>query len=453
MRKRSNLSLTVVAFSSMDALLPTPRRIYEPGVIIDQFQISKHIGKGGYGDIYLVIDINNNKPYAMKVELKTAQKQGLLTEKSFFDRIQDSNLFPTFIYYGSNSECRFLVMELLGPSLSNLRRALPNRRYTINTVCRLSYHMLKCIQEFHKLGCIHRDIKPGNFLIRPKRENPVCLIDYGLSRVYLNENGEHLQPRESVGFTGTCKYASIHAHQNMELSRRDDLISWFYSLIELIECKVPWPGSKNREKTLVMKQNATPEQLCRSLPPQYIEILKIIGTMEYYTEPNYDRIIMLIEEAIDSSGGKEIPMDYEVLPPETVKIFSNIPLVPSEDQINQNTKAEISHPYVPELSTPPQSIHERELSPPQSNTPQLEIPKPEDVPSVSDGTTSKPLREENLAVNENIKDTPDKQHKNKNQNSKKNKKKKGKQKKRKQNKKSTHNDESESKEGACCIVF
>jgi hypothetical protein len=61
------------------------------------------------------------------------------------------------------------------------------------------------------------------------------LIDFGLARKYLNDDGSHMEPRPEASFRGSTAYASVHAHRDEDLSRRDDLWSWFYMLLELVE--------------------------------------------------------------------------------------------------------------------------------------------------------------------------------------------------------------------------
>jgi hypothetical protein len=61
------------------------------------------------------------------------------------------------------------------------------------------------------------------------------LIDFGLARKYVGEDGSHMPPRSDASFRGSTTYASVHAHRNEDLSRRDDLWSWFYMLTELVE--------------------------------------------------------------------------------------------------------------------------------------------------------------------------------------------------------------------------
>ena len=47
-----------------------------------------------------------------------------------------------------------------------------------------------------------------------------------MPKKYLNYLGNHIPFDNEAGFTGTCRYASVYAHDSFELSRRDDLISW-----------------------------------------------------------------------------------------------------------------------------------------------------------------------------------------------------------------------------------
>ena len=285
------------------------------GHMIEEYKIIDHIGHGGFGEIYSVLDTQNNQKYAMKVELRSTNRQGLTKEIQFFENLHPSQLFPEYIHSGSNNDYRYLVMELLGPSLSKMRRLLPNHRYTPISAIRLSYHMLRCIEQFHQQGFIHRDIKPGNFLIRndETRANPVVLTDFGLSKKFLIDT-KHIPDQEQVGFVGTCKYASIHAHEGRELSRRDDLLSWFYSIVELAESRVPWPGTRDRDRTFYMKRTTNPEHLCRALPIEFAQIYNNLINLEFSQKPDYDWIKNMLNECLRkvintiAPGGIDLPI-------------------------------------------------------------------------------------------------------------------------------------------------
>lgn len=71
--------------------------------------------------------------------------------------------------------------------------------------------------------------------LSPSPPGKWVLIDFGLARKYVDEDGSHMAPRSGASFRGSTAYASLHAHRNEDLSRRDDLWSWFYMLLELVE--------------------------------------------------------------------------------------------------------------------------------------------------------------------------------------------------------------------------
>lgn len=66
------------------------------------------------------------------------------------------------------------------------------------------------------------------------------MLDYGLARQYVHKNGRLRDERESAGFRGTVRYASLNAHYKKDLGRRDDLWSLLYILIEFRRGELPW---------------------------------------------------------------------------------------------------------------------------------------------------------------------------------------------------------------------
>lgn len=68
----------------------------------------------------------------------------------------------------------------------------------------------------HKAGYLHLDLKPDNIVLssndmRNQLSSIVCLIDFGISKPYLDENFEHIPYRENVPFVGNFLFASKNA--------------------------------------------------------------------------------------------------------------------------------------------------------------------------------------------------------------------------------------------------
>jgi tau tubulin kinase len=101
--------------------------------------------------------------------------------------------------------------------------------------------MLTSIENTHAAGIVHRDIKPTNFVRGdPSEPDQLYLIDFGLAKQHLDARGEVLPTRTQTEFRGTVPYASLASHFKKELGRKDDLWSFFFILLELLDQKLPW---------------------------------------------------------------------------------------------------------------------------------------------------------------------------------------------------------------------
>ena len=294
----------------------------------NKYTVLKKIGTGAFGTIYVVHKTQENELFAMKVS-KGGQKT-LSLEKDLMEELQQSPYFPRFIDYHESSKEEYLVMEIMGPSLKVACDNISEVRFTLSTALRVGVEMLRCIRAFHNMGFVHRDIKPGNFLIRGSKKYPIALIDYGIARRYSDPKTQQIfNPRSFAGFVGTRKYASINAHEGREQGPCDDLFSWFVSLLEITTGKLPWRTSDDKIQLLQMKKKADIERFCTFLPRQYFQIYSYIMTLGYYDTPNYDLIIALLCEAMDENNAKWADkFDWEMFSPKRRQKISLVSLIP-----------------------------------------------------------------------------------------------------------------------------
>jgi serine/threonine protein kinase len=175
--------------------------------------------------------------------------------------------------------------------------------------------MLSAIKTCHCQGIIHRDIKPSNFLVRASPQFPLVLIDFGLSRPYLNpDTGAILPARRNPGFVGTSKYASLNAHEGKELGRRDDLFSWFFIVVEMARGFLPWGKSELPDQIFTIKQSISFSNFLRGLPPGFKEIWRLVRKLGRAEPPNYDLIMTLLCTAMADAGVKwQDPYDWDGL--------------------------------------------------------------------------------------------------------------------------------------------
>jgi len=280
--------------------------------------VNKLLGKGGFGQIYLGRNIRENVPIAIKVE-ETSNRSHLRLEYEILKEIQGGKGIPRIYKYRQGHNHNYLVMELLGKSLDKLFSD-NDKYFSDKTIFQIGYQMIERIQYVHSKFYIHRDIKPGNFVIgRGEKSKIIYLIDFGLSKRYIDpEKKCHIPYREGKGLTGTARYVSLFTHYGIEQSRRDDIESIAYNLIYFAKGKLPWQGVKTKnkkekhKKIMESKLAHTPDILCANLPDVYVKLLKYARKLEFEDEPDYDNIKLLFKNYIEKKGDiMDMQFDWE----------------------------------------------------------------------------------------------------------------------------------------------
>ena len=98
-------------------------------------------------------------------------------------------------WYGKINDISSLVTELLSFNLDEI-----SKRGVISENLFKLYgkQMISAIEHIHSKGYIHRDIKPDNFMIKTNNKREICIIDFGLARKYVDENGKHVSFENNV---------------------------------------------------------------------------------------------------------------------------------------------------------------------------------------------------------------------------------------------------------------
>lgn len=273
------------------------------GSNLSTYHIGSRIGRGSFGEIYVVSNNYDNELYALKVEPANSSRKILEFEVMVLKRISPSPYFPTFIACGKTSKINWYVMELLGPSLTTVVHRLPSHHLSLSTGLRVSSLILHGVKAFHESGFVHRDLKPSNILLRRSREYPIAIIDFGLSKQYIDRKNGHIIPaRTHPGFRGTAVYASPNAHMHQDLGRRDDLISWFYMVVDLLTGSLPWKALETRAEILHLKRTVPMDELGETILPQFGQIWKLISVLNYQDRPDYEKIDELLSQAMEQNG-------------------------------------------------------------------------------------------------------------------------------------------------------
>ncbi|KAM9704565.1 tau-tubulin kinase 2b [Menidia menidia] len=283
-------------------------------VVRDRWKVIRKIGGGGFGEIYEVLDQLSQATVALKVESAQQPKQVLKMEVAVLKKLQGKDHVCRFVGCGRNDRFNYVVMELQGRNLADLRRTMTRGTFSISTTLRLGKQILDAIESIHSVGFLHRDIKPSNFAMGRLASTCRCcyMLDFGLARQFTNSNQEVRPPRPVAGFRGTVRYASINAHKNKEMGRHDDLWSLFYMLVEFMVGQLPWRKIKDKEQVGNLKETYDHRLMLKHLPTEFSSFLDHILILDYFTKPDYQLLMSVFDTAMKTHSVLENdPYDWE----------------------------------------------------------------------------------------------------------------------------------------------
>ena len=168
----------------------TPLTINEGDVIGDRYEVQKLLGRGGFGEVYLVYDRAIHAPFAMKT-IRTeflndaASRDAFKKEASTWVRLETHPCILSALWVQEFSRRLFVEMLYMAPDSEgrvSLADHLVASKGPLDRVQTLKWALEFChgMEHAHRHGIIcHRDIKPTNILIT--RRKTLKISDFGLA--------------------------------------------------------------------------------------------------------------------------------------------------------------------------------------------------------------------------------------------------------------------------------
>jgi casein kinase 1 len=284
-----------------------------------RYRILRRVGGGAFGEVYIVQATRNSTHaqegdlLAAKFEpLKSSHQPHLFHEARVYTSLgRDVTTvgIPRVKWYGVEGDFNVLVVDLVGPSLSELLDFC-HGRFSMKTVLMLADQLMCRLQFVHTCGYLHRDLKPDNFAMgRGKLAHHLYMLDFGLAKRYADvKQGRHIPYRDGKSLTGTARYVSLNTHLGIQQSRRDDIEGAAFVLIYLAKGHLPWQNVKcttkaeKYERIKSMKVSTSPQNLCARMPACFGELLSYARKLDFEQAPDYDYCRRIFHEEMESRG-------------------------------------------------------------------------------------------------------------------------------------------------------
>ncbi len=284
------------------------------------YRIVGKLGRGGMGTVYEAVHRETGEPAAVKLlAAALAGEEGFRSrfeaEIETLKKLNHPNIVRLF-GFGEQDGHLFYAMELVdGNSLEEeLRRG---RRFDWREVARITIQICRALRHAHDRGIIHRDIKPGNLLL--KSDGQVKLSDFGIARLF---GYSRLTSAGSV--LGTAEYMSPEQAEGKAVDARADLYSLGAVMYALLAQR-PIFRAKSLLEMLQKQRFEQPEPLRKYAADVPGEMEQIIGQL-LEKDParriaNADLLARRLEAMLHalSSVGETLPADAKwFFPDQTV---------------------------------------------------------------------------------------------------------------------------------------
>ena len=195
----------------------------------DRYQLEKLIARGGMAEVFLARDTMLDRLVAVKILFPEYAREESFVERFRREAQAAANLnHPNIVAiydWGKSKDSYFIVMEYVeGKSLKE--KLTDDGPVDSDELAEICSDVASALNYAHQNGIVHRDIKPGNILI--KKGGKIKVTDFGIARAGTSES---LTQTGSV--MGTATYFSPEQAQGYSVDGRSDIYSLGIVMYEL----------------------------------------------------------------------------------------------------------------------------------------------------------------------------------------------------------------------------
>ena len=317
--------------TSFTKTLGSPSGELTPGSIFaGRYRIIEELGKGGMGKVYEALDIEIKEKVALKLikpEIASDEKtlERFKNELKFARKIRHKNVCQMYDL-NKEGEIPFITMEYVpGEDLKGFIKR--SKKLSVLTAVSLAEQVCEGLAEAHRLGVVHRDLKPQNIMI--DRDGNARIMDFGIARM-MSASGL----TEEGALIGTPDYMSPEQVAGTEADQRADLYSLGVIIFEMITGRPPFKGTSAMSVALKHKTDmpGDPSDLDPQIPGSLSRL--ILKCLEKNKEKRYQKAEDLLRDLTEMEKALqgEIPISEETESRHSIAVLPFKDMSPQKDQ-------------------------------------------------------------------------------------------------------------------------
>lgn len=237
------------------------------GTLVDgRYEVLAHIGSGGMGEVYKVLDRETQKLFALKMISPELAERKILAKRLEHEAqaartLVHGNIVSVYDVGTAADGEPYLIMDYVeGDGLDELLRAetcLSQKR-----ALPIFMQIAEALVHAQQKSIVHRDLKPSNILMTktPEGNDMVKIVDFGIAKVSDQDGADKTKLTQTGELLGTPLYMSPEQCTGDEIDARSDIYSFGCIMHEVLSGKSPF-AAENSVKVILKHLNEAPPAL------------------------------------------------------------------------------------------------------------------------------------------------------------------------------------------------
>jgi serine/threonine protein kinase len=252
-----------------------------PGTVLDgKYRLDEKIGAGGFGAVFRGTNLLTDETVAVKVFKPVPGNETISAVERFkregisASRLNHPNAITILDSGISREGIAYLVMELLrGRTLAEELKI--RGRLTVTRAAGLLLPICSALSEAHRLGIIHRDIKPDNIFINQTPEGEVVkVVDFGIAKLLGEATDNEMDKLTVTGaVVGTPMYIAPERIRGLEYDGKSDVYSVGVMLFQMLTGVTPFRSGGESAVSVLMAHLTKPAPSLRDIRPDIPEAI------------------------------------------------------------------------------------------------------------------------------------------------------------------------------------